>query len=91
MQSDADRLAMIKSLGGQLARPKDGQPFWGLFDREFLLTGAVETRVTALNARSCDVASLDKEAPLEVDGEDFKIKRLEPDGTGMTLLILKRP
>lgn len=90
-ETDADRLASIKGLGGQLVRHSEGQ-FWGIFDREFSLSpdGSVESRQPVITARSSDVKDLPKDTVLTVDEEDFRIKRPEPDGSGMTLIILKR-
>lgn len=90
MDTDADRLAMIKSLGGQLVRHVSGE-FWAIFDREFLLViDTVESRQPVLTARTSDVKELPKETALEVGDETSRIKRHEPDGTGMSLVILKR-
>jgi hypothetical protein len=91
LESDADRLAMITSLGGQLIRHQGGE-FWALFDRDFVLVvEAVETRQPALTARTCDVQHLPKDTVLNISGEEpYRIKRPEPDGTGMTIIILKR-
>lgn len=91
METDADRLAMIQSLGGQLISHVQGS-FWAIFDRDFALTidGAVETRQPALTARTIDVTNLAKDIVLDVAGEAYRIKRPEPDGTGMTIVILKR-
>lgn len=91
METDADRLAMIKSLGGQLVHHPVGS-FWAIFDREFVLLaeGAVESRQPALTARTVDVVGLPKDATLTVGSDTFRIKRHEPDGTGMSLVILKR-
>lgn len=91
IESDADRLAMIKGLGGQLVRHAGGE-FWAIFDRPSALSpdGAVETRQPVLQARSIDVDTLTKDAPLSIGTDEYRIKRLEPDGTGMTTIILKR-
>jgi hypothetical protein len=91
METDADRLAMIQSLGGQLITHAQGS-FWAIFDREFALLadGAVESRQPALTARTSDVEVLAKDTVVHVAGEPYRIKRPEPDGTGMTILILKR-
>lgn len=88
MESDADRLSYF-SAGGQLVRHASGD-FWAIFDREFALSGNVESTQPALVARSIDVASLPKEAVLEVGGAVYRVKRHEPDGTGMTMLVLGR-
>lgn len=66
--------------------------FWAIFDRPSALTpdGSVETRQPVLVARSIDVDALAKDTPLSVGTDEYRIKRLEPDGTGMTTIILKR-
>lgn len=89
-ESDADRLALIKSLGGQLVRHQGGE-FWAIFDNDYqdVLNGMVEGRGPALTVRTIDVQALAKEVVLPVNGTDYRIKRPEPDGTGMTLLLLK--
>lgn len=90
-ESDADRLASIKGLGGQLVSHESGS-FWAIFDRAFLLStdGAVETRRPVLEARTIDVADLPKDTALAIGDEVYQIVRHEPDGTGMTIVLLKR-
>lgn len=90
MDSDADRLALIKGLGGQLVRHDAGE-FWAVFDREYvLILDGVESRSTALSAaRTSDIDALPKDTLLTIDGEDWQIKRHEPDGTGMSVVMLK--
>lgn len=88
-ESDADRLALIKGLGGLLVR-HDGGEFWAIFDRDYATAESVETRVTALTARTSDVQSMSKDTTVYVGDEMFRIKRHEPDALGMTALILKR-
>jgi hypothetical protein len=91
METDADRLASIKALGGQLITSAYGQ-FWGIFDREFALSidGSVETRQPVLEARTLDVEDIPKDAVIQIGSDNFRVKRSEPDGTGMTMLVLKR-
>ncbi len=91
IESDADRLASIQALDGQLISYADGS-FWAIFDREFLLIdGSVESRQPTLQARTSDVSDIQKDTIISVPGEEaFRVKRHEPDGSGMTLLILKR-
>lgn len=96
IESDSDRLDIIRTLAGitadeVTARHPTGT-FAAIFDRPSALTpdGVVETRQPVLLARTMDVESLTKDMPLSVGAEEFRIKRLEPDGTGMTTIILKR-
>lgn len=97
IESDATRLRMIKAVGGVLVRHNAGE-FWAVFDREYLLIlEGVESRAPVLEARSCDVVDLPKDTSLDVSdntrlsvpGGQFRIKRLEPGGTGLTIVILK--
>lgn len=90
MESDADRLASIKALGGLLVRFQGGE-FWAIFDNDYqdVLNGMVEGRGPALSARTMDVQELPKDVVVPVSGTDYRIKRPEPDGTGMTVLLLK--
>lgn len=89
-ESDADRLENIKSLGGQLIASDRGN-FWGIFDREYLSSdGVVESTHPAITGRTIDVSELPKDTLLTIGTEELRIKRHEPDGSGMTLLILKR-
>jgi len=91
METDADRLASIQALGGQLVHSSYAS-FWAIFDREFSLSpdGAVESRQPALQARASDVDGMPKDTVVRIGAESFKVKRHEPDGTGMTLVILRR-
>lgn len=92
--SDADRLEMIKSLGGQLVRPQD---FWAIYENLFLEAVDVETSTPLLTCRTSDVvrSSIEKDDILLVVDEsgteqERKVKRVEPDGTGMSRVILFR-
>lgn len=58
-----------------------GAPFGGLADA---------TQPTAL-ARSVDVADLVQGCAVCVSGEDWAVADMQPDGTGMTTLTLRRP
>jgi hypothetical protein len=91
MESESDRLASIKALGGQLVSHSGGA-FWAIYDKAFSLSvdGSIESTSPALTARTSDVKPLEKDVVLRVGDEDLRIKRHEPDGTGMSLVILKR-
>jgi hypothetical protein len=54
---------------------------------------AVESAQPALTrVRTIDVQSLIKDTPLQIDGETdtYFVKRHQPDGTGMSIVLLKR-
>lgn len=96
IESYEDRGDIIRTLAGierdDITVRHPGGAFVAIFDRPSVLTpdGSVETRQPVLIARSSDVGELAKDTPLSVGTEEFRIKRLEPDGTGMTTIILKR-
>lgn len=97
MDSDADRLALIKGLGGQLVRHDSGQ-FWAIFDNGFSAVDVGDTEVEAaspsLTARTSDVESLSKETPLtfrDFAGREvtYVFTRHEPDGSGLSRILLR--
>lgn len=96
MESDADRLASIKDLGGLRVRHDSGE-LWGIFNPSFISLGGggmeIESRSPALTCRSSDVKDLPKGTALSIDGEPapFRISRPERDepAPGFTTLILR--
>ena len=52
--------------------------------------GSVRSRQPFLEARTIDVESLPKDTPLEFGDKLYRIKDQEPDGTGSTIVFLKR-
>lgn len=92
LENDADRLAMLKSLGGALVSHADGE-FVGIFESAYqnaLSNGVdVESADPTIHARTSDVSALVKDAVLTVAAATYRLKRAEPDGTGMTILRLK--
>ena len=94
LESDSDRLALLKGLGGSLVSTPAGA-LWGIFDAAYVAVGtdaAVEATTPALVCRSSDVALLGitKDVRLSIEGTPFRVARAEPDGTGMTTLVLRR-
>lgn len=97
IETDATRLAMIKAVGGE--QFDSGRPdyFWGVFAREFAEGVAgdqvVEIRQTSIECRTSDVAAhrLVKDSVITrvSDGAQYRVKRFEDDGTGMTTVILR--
>jgi len=97
LESDADRLASIQALGAGAILKHQGVIYDVIFDNEYVLAGEVEERAPAATMRSSDVAlaAFGKDAVVQVynpfDGstKDYRVRRFEPDGTGMTQVILK--
>lgn len=63
----------------------------GLFDRAYAGVGdiPVESYSPAVTCRSADVAELEHGDSVTVDGSDYTIRSIQPDGTGITVLILE--
>ncbi len=69
-----------------------GATFTAIFDNEYAQADfdgtAVERTAPMLMARTTDVSALAKGATLTVNSVAYTIRRLEPDGTGFTRVIL---
>jgi len=96
LESDADRLAEIQALGnGATLAAQGGTGYSVVFDEQYLPVNDVEERGPVATMRSSDVAAakLQKDAVVQVsvDGgvKAFRVKRFEPDGTGITLVYLR--
>jgi hypothetical protein len=93
METEADRLASIKALGGQLVRAESGD-FWAIFDREYLESVDTETRSPALTARTSDAercAPRKGGAAVSVGVEIFRVRRHEKNSPApdWTIIILE--
>ena len=83
---------MILALGGQTVTGIGGS-FAAIFDNGYagnLGDPVVEGTNPTLAARTSDLANVDKGDTVTVASTSYKVARLEPDGTGMTTVILKR-
>jgi hypothetical protein len=95
LESEADRLAMVQAVGEPFSTSRP-EKLWLIFDREFIEQTVGNFRNEGRRpigfCRSSDVAlhELVKDSALtrDSDGAKYFVKRFEPDGTGMTLLVL---
>jgi hypothetical protein len=96
-ESEADRLEMIRAVGGELFSTSNPEKLLAIFDREYLEsdlgTLSATNRRPMLTCRSSDVAahSLVKTSRVvrDSDGSTWFCDKFEPDGTGMTLVMLR--
>jgi hypothetical protein len=93
LETDADRLETIKALDGQLVTPDSGSKFWAVFDAEYLSVlgdPPVESTGPALQSRTSDLIARDirKDSEIQVGQHLYRVHRHEPDGTGMSLLLM---
>lgn len=93
MDTDADRLAMIQACGGVTVQAQNGS-FEAIFDRAYLAAFAdpgLEGTAPSLVSRDSDVSllKLRKGEPVTIGSQSYRIARIEPDGTGISTLVLK--
>ncbi len=90
MDSESDRLALVKALGGQLLHVDAGD-FWAIFDPEYLGHLETETRVPVLTYRTSDAERYikPKGTAVPICNETYRVRRHEPDGTGMSIVYLE--
>lgn len=62
----------------------------GIFESQFVEFGGVETYAPTFLCRTADLTDVAHDAQLRIESVDYKVKGNQPDGTGMTLLILER-
>ena len=92
METDADRLAAIKSLGGQIATVR-GEPFWCVFDENYVEALDMGSTTPMITCRSSDVSRvvLVKGDSVTVADRAWSVKGpIEHDGTGMAIVRLNR-
>lgn len=71
----------------------DGVPVRGIFDRTYVEAGAgmgMSSTAPAFTLPTVDVPAGPVGKSLTVNGVNYAIAAVEPDGTGVTLLILER-
>lgn len=94
MESDADRLAMLRSLGGISVEGPRCQ-FIGVLDLVPIGVGEVPVNTVApmLTARTSDLAraGVTVGAQLTANEEQYIVRSLRKDGLGMTELDLEIP
>lgn len=101
IETDDDRLDIVIALARITARKvavrHSAGIFAAIFDRDYYEANfgqgpSVESGQPAFTARTSDVQQLVKDTPLQIDGEPdpYYVKRHQPDGTGMSVVLLKR-
>ena len=92
LETDSDRLESLKALGELVQL--DGRKIWGVFETpyiEILADPGIGSANPEFQCRSIDVTGLIPETVLErTGGETYRVHEIEPDGTGMTTLRLRR-
>lgn len=101
IESYEDRGDIIRTLAGierdDIMVRHPGGAFVAIFDNEYYEANfgpGIESAQPVITARTLDVAGLAKDTPLEVTQADgtvkqYLFKKHEPDGTGMSRVLLK--
>lgn len=92
VESDADRLSMLSDFGVTVTW--SGTSFVGIYDSEYHdadMIGGVPfaSSQPRLKCRTADVTGVSRGTALSVDGVSVKVRNIQPDGTGMTELVLE--
>jgi len=91
METEADRRALLMALGGKTYLTAVG-PLLAIFDNDFLESSNTESRMPVLTCTTEDanqVTADKKGTPITVEGKSYRIRRHEPDGTGMSRIPLE--
>lgn len=88
METDADRAEYLKAFGVPALTPSGR--LLGIFDREHVLVEGADETMPTLLCRSLDVAALKltRGSSVSVEAATFRVRDVQPDGTGMTRLVL---
>lgn len=91
MESEADRRAMLIGLGGK-CYPTAAGSLLAIFDNDFMEAGNTETRMPVLTCTTEDAGQVTadrKGTTVTIEGSVYRIRRHEPDGTGMSRIPLE--
>lgn len=91
MDSEADRRVSIAALGGKEYMTAVG-PLLAIFDNDFAESLGTESRAPVLTCTTEDAARVladRKGTTVDVNGKVYRIRRHEPDGTGMSRIPLE--
>ena len=89
METELDRLAYIRALGGLVVYcPLTS--IEAIFDAAYVNADGADEASPALTARSSDIAAafLRKGDSVRVADHAYRVRAFEPDGTGMTVIRL---
>ena len=68
----------------------DGVSVTGIFDNQYIDTLGVASRQPMFTLPTADAAAATQASVLIVEGVTYRVRSIEPDGTGVTVLMLER-
>lgn len=78
---DADEFAVEATIGGATVR--------GILDDEYIEDADIAGTRPVLVCKTADVAAVDQGDTVTIDGTDYEVVIPQPDGTGVTRLVLE--
>lgn len=89
VESAADRLAMLEDFGITVTGPSG--TFIGIFERTYVELLNITGHRPVVTARSTDltVAGVSVGSTISADSTNYTVQVIEPDGSGITNLILE--
>jgi hypothetical protein len=91
VETAADRTAMLADYGSTVTKA-DARTVVAMFDNDFLAVDVDESEVESseptLLARTADVSSLAHGDTLTISAVNYTVRGIQPDGTGMTQIML---
>lgn len=88
MINEADKLAMLKALGEQVAT--NGRPFFAVFDNEYVSVVDTESTSPSLIVRTSDISGLRKGSEIMAGSVAYRIRRIEPENDGFSRVMLEK-
>lgn len=93
IETDADRLNFLDTDDFAVTATIGGSPVVGIFDNPWIgpEVGEVETSLNqpTLLVRTSDVSTVSKGDTIIINSANYTVVGIEPDGTGLTSLVLK--
>lgn len=92
MDTAADRAAILSGLGGLTVHGPRGT-FVGVLETEYVGVGDVDSAAPRLTADSANLmrCGVDAGVALRIADDTYIVRSVQPDGTGMTTLVLEGP
>lgn len=87
-ETDADRLAVIQCCDGQLVTVATAS-VWGIFENAYAEDLNIAGTRPQLRCRTTDVSTAIVGTAVVVNELSYLVRGVQPDGTGMTVLILE--
>lgn len=88
LESDADRLALLQAVGEPIVL--DGASVWSVFGNAYIESLDVSGSQPVATCRTSDVTAVTRASTVVHAGITYRVAVIQPDGTGMTQLVLER-